>query len=108
MNPEARYAPERTYYTSSHSYDEAGEVQLRDDDAEDAKVHTRAAVYRFTGYPLPDPPINTTMAKVTDRLHLMAKALYNDPGKWWVIADANPQIRHPLDLKAGDVVHLPT
>jgi hypothetical protein len=48
------------------------------------------------------------MAKVTDSFPLMSKRLFNDSEQWWVLAEANPQVRHPLDLKAADVLFIPT
>ena len=33
-----------------------------------------------------------------DRLDLLAMKFYRNPRKWWLIADANPQILSPEDL----------
>jgi hypothetical protein len=47
------------------------------------------------------------MVKETDNIQLLAFKALQDPTRWWVIANANPHIRYPLDLKAGDMIHLP-
>jgi hypothetical protein len=36
--------------------------------------------------------------KERERLDLLAYRYYNDPRKWWLVADANPELPFPLDL----------
>jgi hypothetical protein len=38
---------------------------------------------------------------------LLADRMWGDAGMWWRIADANPQIFFPDDLKPGDIIRLP-
>jgi hypothetical protein len=46
-----------------------------------------------------------------DRLDLLALHYYNDPRRWWRIADANPEVVHAADLtlreQAGSVILIP-
>jgi hypothetical protein len=70
-------------------------------------VMSRQAIYRLTTLPLPEPPPRSTRAKVTSYMHLYAEDHYGDSQKWWIIADSNPHIRYPLDLKTNDLVYLP-
>jgi nucleoid-associated protein YgaU len=37
----------------------------------------------------------------------LAYRRYGDANKWYVIADANPEIFFPLDLEAGNVIRIP-
>ena len=107
MRPDSRYNTADSMFVSGHIYDEGGVVTAREDSPE-AAIRTRETLYRLQVLPLPDPPESTYMAKVTDTFPLMAKRLMNDSEQWWVLAEANPQIRHPLDLKAADVVFIPS
>lgn len=47
------------------------------------------------------------MMKVTDHVTHLAYLGLQDPTKWWVLADANPQLGYPMDWEAGDLVNLP-
>lgn len=39
---------------------------------------------------------------------MLARRFYKDPGLYWRIADANPQVFYPEDLVAGSVLRIPT
>lgn len=45
--------------------------------------------------------------KAGDRLDLIALREYQDPSKWWMIADMNPDIMWPHDLIDGSVIRIP-
>lgn len=107
MNPDSRYQQGEVLFVPSHTYDSQGNVENVVGTAT-PNVVSKETSYRLTTLPLPDPPSTTYMVKVTDNITLLAKTQFNDPQKWWVLADANPHIRHPLDLKATDVIYLPT
>jgi hypothetical protein len=72
---------------------------------------TLTEISRDTTYLLTTVPGSTLprsyMAKMTDNMQLLAYQSLQDPTRWWVIADANPQLRYPFDLTTGDVIHLP-
>jgi hypothetical protein len=40
-------------------------------------------------------------------VQLLAFRTLQDPTRWWVVADANPQIRYPFDFVMGNVIHMP-
>ena len=114
MRPDSRYASADSVFVSGHLYDEGGVVTPREESTE-AAVRTRETLYRLRArchrtaqLPLPEPPDTTYMAKVTDSFPLLAKRLLHDSEQWWVLAEANPQVRHPLDLKTADVLYIPS
>jgi len=106
MNSESRYATADSKFVVCHSYDATGAVDM-DTSTNAPMVSARSCLYRLTTLPLPDPPVTKIRAKVTDKFHLLAKRHYNDPLKWWVLADANSHIRYPLDMATNDLVYIP-
>ena len=106
MTPESRYATADSQFVVSHAYTDTGTVEVNTDTSS-VQVNARLALYRLTVLPLPDPPPMTTRSKVTSYMHLYAEDQYGDAEKWWLIADANPQIRYPLDLPVNTLVYLP-
>ena len=42
-----------------------------------------------------------------DTFENLAAKLYGDSAQYWRLADLNPQIKFPLDLKAGDIIRIP-
>jgi hypothetical protein len=112
IEPDSRYARAETVPAPTHLYDANGKAEKALDD--DGKILDRSAVdvrdtlYLLTTLPLPDPPELQIMVREDENITLLAHKALRDPRKWWLVADANPQIRHPLDLKATDVVYLPT
>ena len=107
MRYDSRYRDAEEIIVLSHDYDVVNKTVMRDDGSDVPVTNTRNTSYRLTTLPLPDPPPNTHMVSVVEDYTTLAKSVYDDPQKWWVIADANPQIRHPLDLKTADIVYLP-
>ena len=103
----SRYDDVESYFVLSHSYDMYGDVDVVDNG--DTVKNTKKTNYRLTALPLPKiNEANRYMAKVTDNFTLISQNIYKDDLKWWVICDANPQIRHPLDLKTADIIYLPS
>lgn len=45
---------------------------------------------------------------VSDSLDLLAQRYYGDPAKWYIIADANPEIMMWWPLPVGQVIRIPT
>jgi len=45
--------------------------------------------------------------KSGDRLDLLAETFYKTPRKWWVIAEANPEIVDIATITAGTVIRIP-
>lgn len=58
------------------------------------KATTTVSVFQYTVRP-------------GDTFENLAAKLYGDSAQYWRLADLNPQIKFPLDLKAGDVIRIP-
>lgn len=62
---------------------------------------------------IPTPPhlraFNYTEYQVVygDRVDNLAYSFLNDPGLWWVIANANPEITLWIDLVPGTILRIP-
>lgn len=59
----------------------------------------------------PDPLVRSARGEIYaqdgDTLQHLAGKYYNDAEKWWIIADANPQIIYPDDIAPGTVLRIP-
>lgn len=101
---DSRYAQSVHEFARTHLYDESGQPEKDSD----GKV---TLVNRDTTYLLPTAQVSTPprqyMARMTDNVQLLAYKAFQDPHRWWIIADANPHIRYPLDLTMGDLIHIP-
>lgn len=49
----------------------------------------------------------TYFVKEGDTLESIASRYLGNQRRFWEIADLNPQIQFPLDIKVGDVIRLP-
>lgn len=43
-----------------------------------------------------------------DRIDVMADTVYGDPTRWWIIADANPEIMDWGNVPTGKIIRIPT
>lgn len=50
---------------------------------------------------------NVYVVKDGDTLEGLSRRLLGTQKRFWEIADLNPQIKFPLDIKSGDVIRLP-
>lgn len=53
-------------------------------------------------------PYTVALVRETDSMAQYAYRAYHDPKRWWVIADANPQVFYPLDARPGQSIRVPT
>lgn len=44
---------------------------------------------------------------IGDRFDMMAAREYGDPGLWWILARANPEIFYPDEIPPGAVIRIP-
>ena len=102
----SRYGDADRFSVRTHTYESDG-ILTEDPDTKEPYVEYRDTLYRYTALPLPDPPETQYMVKQDADISLIAHVALKDPQKWWVVADANPQIRHPFDYSVGDVIYLP-
>lgn len=108
---DSRYNNADRVFADSHVYDINGQIITSTDDngvsLDSPKVSSNSTMYLMTvGSPESLPPYKYMM-KVTDDVTGLAYKALQDPTKWWVIADVNPQLGYPLDWKMGDLVNLP-
>lgn len=109
INENSRYIEAAHEFAQAHSYDVAGRPRVYTDEGSNkgkARIENRDTLYLITTQPDAPPPV-TYMFKETDNIQLLAYKAVQDPTKWWSLADANPQVRHPFDFRMGDILHLP-
>lgn len=53
-------------------------------------------------------PYTVALMREGDNMMMLAGTAYGDPGRWWVVADANPQWFYPLDEFPGHTLRVPT
>lgn len=104
----SRYSDAEYRVVAAHDYDETGSLVKEDGDEITPVIRTRRTAYRLPTLPLPEQADSRYMIKETDTWHLMAKRVFNDSTLWWVLCDANPHIRHPLDVRPADLITIPT
>jgi hypothetical protein len=103
---DSRYIQAAHESADAHTYDDLGNIEFDSVDTYLKNVVRKDTTYLITTK-LGTPPPTQYMVKETDNIQLLSYLVQRDPHKWWVIADANPQIRHPFDMKMGDMIHLP-
>lgn len=110
ISPESRYIDAAHEFSSAHSYDEAGQPRVYTDPGSnkgDVRIENRDTVYRITTSVDEVVQPRTYAFKSTDNIQFLAYKALQDPGKWWVVAEANPQVRHPFDFRMGDRMYIP-
>lgn len=106
ITSDSRYVNASHESAPSHTYDEFGMIEANPENLSKPNTLNRDTTYLLTtAYTAPPP--KQYMVKETDNIQLLAFIALDDPTRWWVVANANPHIRYPLDLKAGDMIHLP-
>lgn len=101
---DSRYVNAERQFVPSHSYSAQGRIDVTSEGK--TAVHNRDTLYLLTTGQKSLPP-HSQMVQYGDDVQSLAYSSLDDPTKWWVIADANPHIRHPFDLSPGDIVRLP-
>lgn len=77
-------------------------VQVTDSDGDVNGVYE----IRETTVEVPDGSIPYTI-QAEDTMEALAFKYYGDGNKWYVIADANPQVFWPLDIRQGVLIYIP-
>lgn len=103
---DSRYIDAERIFVSAPLYDQYGHAVMSD--RYSRRFENRETSYLMTIYFGTNslPPQNY-MAREDDNMQMLAFRALQDPRFWWVIADANPQIRHPFDLMMGDPMFVP-
>lgn len=102
----SRYKEADQQTVNYHGYTETGAVDLSSDS--NAISYAAVTTYLLTVPPLPAPPTDLYMVRATEHIGFIAHRFFGDSKRWWVIADANPQIRYPLDIPPGTFIGRPT
>lgn len=83
--------------------------------AASVSVQVRTADGRALWAVYPNPTISRRMmvfryqtAVLGDRFDVLAAKEYGDPLRWWVLAQANPEIFYPDEIPAGTVIRIPS
>jgi hypothetical protein len=106
ITSDSRYVNASHESAITHTYDPSGITEASPSDVTVPNELNKETTYMLTTAQSTPPP-KQYMVKETDNIQLLAFKALQDPTRWWVIANANPHIRYPLDLKAGDMIHLP-
>ena len=101
---DSRYVNADRQFVPSHSYSAQGRVDVTSEGK--TAVRSKDTTYLLTTSYKALPQLSQMVQYGTD-MPSLAYAALDDPTKWWVIADANPHIRHPFDMAPGDIVRLP-
>lgn len=106
ISSESRYQEADRVFTTTHTYSERRQVDLND--AGEPLLTVRDTLYRTLVSSTPDTDVpDEIMARDGDSFQLLATTLLGDAHRWWELAEANPQVRYPFDLKMGDVLVVP-
>lgn len=105
ITSDSRYTQAAHETPLSHSYTELGVIEV-DVDTTAVIENSRDTTYLLTTGQ-PSAPPRQYMVKVTDNIQLLAYRHLQDPSQWWIIANANPHVRYPFDLKMGDTIYIP-
>ena len=104
----SRYEEGERLWTDSYLYDKyqgpryEGEVAYRR-----RLTERREAVYLSHTLPLPELPRGEYFAKDTEDMPFIAFKFLEDATNWWVLAEINPQVWYPLDIKIADLLRIP-
>lgn len=109
---DSRYTSAEKVFADAHEYTGSRELIYEMDEFgvpyfDRPVVKTNATLFLMTtSGPEYVPPFKYMM-KETDNVTTLAYTSIQDPTKWWVVADVNPELGYPLDWELGDLVNLP-
>lgn len=106
ISQDSRYQEAAREFAACHTYSAERAPDINTTTGKPLET-VREASYLLTVLPFPDPPETQYMVKESDNIQSLAAQFLNDARKWWKIADINPQVRYPLDLKMADVIYIP-
>lgn len=106
----SRYEASEHNFVLSHLYSKRGFPLVQGEEGlTSLKVSTalREALYRMQTEPDPAGETTNYYAKEFESFQFLGHKILSDPRRWWELADLNPQVWYPLDLKPGDVLTVP-
>lgn len=103
---DSRYQDADRLFAQAHTYTARRQVDLDENDV--PIIVVRDTVYHTVVQEIPDGDVvDEYMARDGESMHLIANRFLGSPSLWWRVADANPQVRYPLDLKMADLLVVP-
>ena len=109
IQPGSRYEEADRHFVVQHFYDVYGHPLLEDQEGTIRFMYTSVeATYLVSTIPLPPPPPAEYYAKEGEHFGFIAYKFMDDSTKWWRVAEVNPNVWYPLDLKAGDYLRVPS
>lgn len=102
---DSRYVDAERIFVSAPLYDKYGHPVMAN--RYSRQFENRETSYLVTIYFGATLPQQNYLAKEDDDISVLAYRHLQDPRRWWIVADANPQIRHPFDLMMGDPMSIP-
>lgn len=102
---ESRYTQAERIFVEAPVYDRFGQPVMVN--RYTRRTERRDTAYLYTLYFGNTLPPGTLMNREGQGFQEHAWKALHDPRKWWVVADFNPHIRHPFDLKQGDLINVP-
>ncbi len=105
----SRYEEGERLWADAYLYDKY-QNPLHDVDDQTFKrrvTERREAVYLQHTLPLPERPSGEYFAKDLEDMPFISFKFLEDASSWWQLAEVNPQIWYPLDLKLGDPMRIP-
>lgn len=70
-------------------------------------VLAREALYRMTTEPDPVGTVQEYYAKEAENFQFLGFKILSDPRRWTELADLNPHVWYPLDMKPGQYMRVP-
>jgi hypothetical protein len=104
ISNDSRYVDAAYEFADTHTYGTLGTTEVNENG--NLNINTRETSYLLTTR-YSSPPPRRYMVKDTDNIQYLAYKTLQDPTRWWIIANANPQIRNPFDLTMGDLIYIP-
>ncbi len=105
----SRYEDAERHFVTQHFYDTFGHPLLEEQDGKIRFVQSSVeCTYLLNTLPLPPPPPAEYFVKDTEHPAMLGFKFLSDSTLWWQVAEVNPHIWYPLDMKPGDYMRVPT
>lgn len=108
ISADSRYQDAAKAFTVGHTYDEFGRIYLNGDDQTPLpRTQVHETLFRLS------VPVSTVVAPVDyfvregETMSFVSWKLLAAHSNWWQLADANPNIWYPLDLRPGTQLKVP-
>jgi len=109
IHPNSRYIDSEQHSAVRHYYDQFGRPLIEDQSGNLRYIYTSAtATYLLNTLPLPPPPPAEYYVKEDEHMPFLAYKFMENSARWWEIAEVNPKVWYPLDMKMGDYVRIPS